>query len=340
MNGWHLGLCYICRLANQVDLHLRSSLSKAERRAEHNAVERARRESLNGKFQQLAESLPNLQNYRRPSKGQIVDKALDWIRQTVHKEHRYQYQLYQLQKENKRLLALLKNQQDQASPSLETSTSTASPQNIQQQQQQLFHAAQQHSTPPSMMEAPQLVTSFSSDSDSPNGSRIGEEGMYGEQASNDHRSMSTMVCAATLPRGMHFCNGWPIIPSSSSLSSSSSSSSVLSQFPTTTALDVPSWSKIDASSVTTLVPSLDLPYRSSLSLHIWLYLYMHIFDTYLQPLQYCHKLLLFPFFARLTTLIPFISIVACFSLIYPYPLTHLVKLDSFSYDPSLPSIKK
>ncbi|ORX53180.1 hypothetical protein DM01DRAFT_1346282 [Hesseltinella vesiculosa] len=87
--------------------------TKAERRAEHNAIERARRETLNGKFQKLAEALPNLQNYRRPSKGQIVEKALDWVRQSIHREDKYHYQLLQLQRENKRLLMQLNLQQQQ-----------------------------------------------------------------------------------------------------------------------------------------------------------------------------------------------------------------------------------
>ncbi|KAI8340434.1 Myc-type, basic helix-loop-helix domain-containing protein, partial [Chlamydoabsidia padenii] len=92
---------------------------KAERRAEHNAVERARRENLNSKFQQLADSLPNLRSYRRPSKGQIVEKALDWIRQSMHKESRYRHQIYQLQRQNKQLLAQLDQPQDrQLSPPL------------------------------------------------------------------------------------------------------------------------------------------------------------------------------------------------------------------------------
>lgn len=52
--------------------------SKAERRAEHNAIERARRENLNSKFQQLAHALPNLQNDRRPSKGTIIERTLDY----------------------------------------------------------------------------------------------------------------------------------------------------------------------------------------------------------------------------------------------------------------------
>lgn len=52
--------------------------SKADRRAEHNAIERARRESLNSKFQQLAHALPNLQNDRRPSKSTIIERTLEY----------------------------------------------------------------------------------------------------------------------------------------------------------------------------------------------------------------------------------------------------------------------
>lgn len=51
---------------------------KEQRRAEHNAIERARRESLNTKFQQLAHSLPNLHNDRRPSKGTIIERTLEY----------------------------------------------------------------------------------------------------------------------------------------------------------------------------------------------------------------------------------------------------------------------
>jgi hypothetical protein len=89
------------------------SLSKAERRAEHNAIERARREILNSKFQSLAQALPNLLNYRRPSKSQIIEKALDWVKQSLSREERYRYQILLLQRENKRLLAQLMPQQQQ-----------------------------------------------------------------------------------------------------------------------------------------------------------------------------------------------------------------------------------
>lgn len=54
---------------------------KAQKRAEHNAIERARRESLNTKLQQLALSLPNIQNDRRPSKGTIIERTLEYSKQ-------------------------------------------------------------------------------------------------------------------------------------------------------------------------------------------------------------------------------------------------------------------
>ncbi|KAG1050074.1 hypothetical protein G6F43_007625 [Rhizopus delemar] len=76
---------------------------KAQKRAEHNAIERARRESLNTKLQQLALSLPNIQNDRRPSKGTIIERTLEYIKQTVQKEEEFKYQIEQLRKANETL---------------------------------------------------------------------------------------------------------------------------------------------------------------------------------------------------------------------------------------------
>lgn len=56
--------------------------SKAQKRAEHNAIERARRECLNTKFQELAHSLPNLQDDKRPSKGTIIERTLKYGKNT------------------------------------------------------------------------------------------------------------------------------------------------------------------------------------------------------------------------------------------------------------------
>ncbi|GAA5831497.1 hypothetical protein JCM3766R1_001777 [Sporobolomyces carnicolor] len=57
----------------------RKGPGNADKRATHNAVERARRESLNGRFSVLAESLPTMRNIKRPSKAMIVNKALDFV---------------------------------------------------------------------------------------------------------------------------------------------------------------------------------------------------------------------------------------------------------------------
>lgn len=83
----------------------RQAQTKAERRAEHNAIERARRESLNGKFQQLAFTLPNLQNDTRPSKSTIIDRTLDFVKNAIAKEERYQRRIQELEKFNSYLLA-------------------------------------------------------------------------------------------------------------------------------------------------------------------------------------------------------------------------------------------
>lgn len=51
----------------------------AERRATHNAVERQRRETLNGRFLDLAALLPNLSQIRRPSKSSIVNSSIAYV---------------------------------------------------------------------------------------------------------------------------------------------------------------------------------------------------------------------------------------------------------------------
>ncbi|KAJ7921180.1 hypothetical protein B0H13DRAFT_160940 [Mycena leptocephala] len=51
-------------------------VNTAERRATHNAVERQRRETLNGRFLDLAALLTNLNQIRRPSKSAIVNSSI------------------------------------------------------------------------------------------------------------------------------------------------------------------------------------------------------------------------------------------------------------------------
>ncbi|KAG1444108.1 hypothetical protein G6F56_010429 [Rhizopus delemar] len=83
--------------------HVPNKVEKAQKRAEHNAIERARRESLNTKLQQLALSLPNIQDERRPSKGTIIERTLEYIKQTVQKEEDFKYQIDELRKANHEL---------------------------------------------------------------------------------------------------------------------------------------------------------------------------------------------------------------------------------------------
>ncbi|XP_006457741.1 hypothetical protein AGABI2DRAFT_182895 [Agaricus bisporus var. bisporus H97] len=59
----------------------------AERRATHNAVERQRRETLNGRFLDLAALLPNLSQIRRPSKSSIVNSSIAHIH--ASRRHRF-----------------------------------------------------------------------------------------------------------------------------------------------------------------------------------------------------------------------------------------------------------
>ncbi|KZS87436.1 hypothetical protein SISNIDRAFT_470911 [Sistotremastrum niveocremeum HHB9708] len=72
----------------------------AERRATHNAVERQRRETLNGRFLDLAALLPNLSSVRRPSKSAIVNSSIALIhaqrraRATAARELRTLYSQY------------------------------------------------------------------------------------------------------------------------------------------------------------------------------------------------------------------------------------------------------
>lgn len=94
----------------------KQSQTKAERRAEHNATERARRENLNVKFQQLAFTLPNLQNDSRPSKGTIIDRTLDFVKGAIIKEERMQYRINELEKFSRYLLSELDKKNNSSTP--------------------------------------------------------------------------------------------------------------------------------------------------------------------------------------------------------------------------------
>ncbi|KAJ9477786.1 Acetylglutamate kinase [Pseudozyma hubeiensis] len=74
--------------------------TSAERRATHNAIERARRESLNGRFLQLAASLPVISDVRRPSKSLIVNKSLDFVADAMNREAMYRLKIDNMRQEN------------------------------------------------------------------------------------------------------------------------------------------------------------------------------------------------------------------------------------------------
>ena len=77
--------------------------NSAERRATHNAIERARRESLNGRFLQLAASLPAISDVRRPSKSLIVNKSLDFVADAMSRESIYRLKIDKMRQENMQL---------------------------------------------------------------------------------------------------------------------------------------------------------------------------------------------------------------------------------------------
>ncbi|CAG8485858.1 13663_t:CDS:2 [Ambispora gerdemannii] len=78
----------------------KKNTNSAERRANHNAVERARRECLNSKFQDLAHALPSLAQVRRPSKSIIVQKSLEFIILAQQKDELHEKDLREMRSEN------------------------------------------------------------------------------------------------------------------------------------------------------------------------------------------------------------------------------------------------
>ncbi|KAK9764224.1 hypothetical protein K7432_008455 [Basidiobolus ranarum] len=78
-------------------------VNSAQKRANHNAVERARRECLNNKFQELAWAIPSLHYVRKPSKSIIVQKSLDFVQRAKSYSHVYVKEVDNLRSENKTL---------------------------------------------------------------------------------------------------------------------------------------------------------------------------------------------------------------------------------------------
>jgi len=78
---------------------IRQGPEAAEKRATHNATERARRESLNGRFMTLAQVLPTMPKSKRPSKNMIVNKALEYVRDSQINERTLVAENTQLRRE-------------------------------------------------------------------------------------------------------------------------------------------------------------------------------------------------------------------------------------------------
>ncbi|RKP05211.1 hypothetical protein THASP1DRAFT_32950, partial [Thamnocephalis sphaerospora] len=74
--------------------------TNAQKRANHNAIERARRECLNSKFQELAHSIPSLSQVRRPSKSVIVQKSLEYIYNSKQRAESRDRELRSVKNEN------------------------------------------------------------------------------------------------------------------------------------------------------------------------------------------------------------------------------------------------
>ncbi|KAG1469649.1 hypothetical protein G6F56_003136 [Rhizopus delemar] len=175
--------------------------TKAERRAEHNATERARRENLNAKFQQLAHILPNLQNDNRHSKVTIIDRTLDYVKESVIKEDQMKNRVRELEKINSILLSQLDNrsckrkksiQMDPLSPSVPPT----SPSSARSEEPSRVKEIAGNFNSKTMVEQPPLIT-FDKQT-------IG----YIPTQVPSHCSVSPPSATVT-PRTSHHVNNWP-----------------------------------------------------------------------------------------------------------------------------------
>ena len=76
------GMSYVVKPAahaQKTKSRARRRVNTAEKRTQHNAIERARRENLNSTFGALGRSIPALANNRRPSKAMIVNGAISHL---------------------------------------------------------------------------------------------------------------------------------------------------------------------------------------------------------------------------------------------------------------------
>lgn len=78
-------------------------LSETEKRANHNATERARRDSLNNRFQEIADCIPQLRDVKKPSKSIIMQKTLEYVTMAQKRNDMHTKEITLLKKENEKL---------------------------------------------------------------------------------------------------------------------------------------------------------------------------------------------------------------------------------------------
>nr|CAG8478012.1 2346_t:CDS:2 [Entrophospora candida]CAG8528030.1 9032_t:CDS:2 [Entrophospora candida] len=106
---------------------VKKNTNTAERRANHNAVERARRECLNTKFQDLARALPSLSQVKRPSKSIIVQRSLEFIYNVRQKEALREREMQNIRAENESLHSTSSSSNNSNTSSSQSTSSTSSP---------------------------------------------------------------------------------------------------------------------------------------------------------------------------------------------------------------------
>ncbi|KAI8379214.1 uncharacterized protein BYT42DRAFT_319011 [Radiomyces spectabilis] len=166
--------------------------TKDERRAEHNAIERARRESLNTKFQQLAHLLPNLQNDTRPSKSTIIERTLEFVKQALQKEERYRHELRDLRHTNRQLL----NRLSDPAPSSNVPSVSSEPMHYPSASPSPFMLSL---TPTPTMPAASLPTSSMSTMSSMSSSCVALDPSYCDPSTQHHPTACDPILFGQLP---------------------------------------------------------------------------------------------------------------------------------------------
>ncbi|RXW23815.1 hypothetical protein EST38_g2035, partial [Candolleomyces aberdarensis] len=131
--------------ANNIKRKPSRRANTAERRATHNAVERQRRETLNGRFLDLAALLPNLSQIRRPSKSSIVNSSIAHIHASRRHRMLASRELRLVKAESDALRRELNDWRDQAFAIVVSGEMDALMQ--QQQQQGYMQGPPQHYAP-------------------------------------------------------------------------------------------------------------------------------------------------------------------------------------------------